>query len=102
MPFFRFEELDWPNEYFYDEDKQLLYYIPNRTATFTNDTATTVYSAPPVGKFEAVVNQTLVKLVGTKHRPVEDVSFEGIIFKDSAYTYMEDHGVPSGRFDGHT
>eukprot|EP01043_Picozoa_sp_COSAG02_P043684 COSAG02_NODE_3829_length_6176_cov_26.434096_5_plen_512_part_00 len=90
-----FEELDSPNEYWYDEETQLLYYIPNRTLA-TTDSATTAHLGPPVGNFEAVVNHTLVKLTGTKDRPVEDVNFEGIVFKDSAYTYMEDHGVPSG------
>jgi hypothetical protein len=91
-----FEELDSQNEYWYDDLTQLLYYIPNRTLT-TNDSATTAHPGPPVGKFEAVVNHTLVKLTGTKDRPVEDVDFEGIVFKDSAYTYMEPHGVPSGQ-----
>ena len=41
----------------------------------------------PSGKFEAVINQTIVKLVGTQQHPVEDVTFQGITFRDSAYTY---------------
>jgi hypothetical protein len=80
-----FEELDNPNEYFYDEETSQLYYAPNSTA-----------AGPPTGKFEAVVNQTIVKLVGTQEHPVEGVRFEGVTFRDSAYTYMEPHGVPSG------
>jgi hypothetical protein len=80
-----FEELDNPNEYYYDEETSQLYYAPNSTA-----------AGPPTGKFEAVVNQTIVKLVGTQEHPVEDVRFEGVTFRDSAYTYMEPHGVPSG------
>ena len=80
-----FEELDNANEYYYDEDTSQLYYAPNSTS-----------AGPPTGKFEAVVNQTIVKLVGTQQHPVEDVRFEGVTFRDSAYTYMEPHGVPSG------
>ena len=76
-----FEELDTKNEYYYDEDTSMLYYAPNSTT-----------GGPPTGTFEAVINQTIVKLMGTQAKPVEDVKFEGITFRDSAYTYMEPHG----------
>lgn len=79
-----FEELDAKNEYFFNEDTSMLYYAPNSTT-----------GGPPTGKFEAVINQTIVKLVGTQAKPVEDVKFEGITFRDSAYTYMEPHGGAS-------
>jgi hypothetical protein len=103
-----FEELDSENEYFFDEDSQLLYYVPNRTQTTlgsnssgggaSNRSRSSSGSGggPPQGKFEAVINKTIVKLYGSAAHPVEDVRFEGITFRDAAYTYMEPHGVPSG------
>lgn len=83
-----FEELDNPNEYYYDEDTMMLYYAPNATTAEGQ-----AVKGPPTGKFEAVVNQTIVKLVGTQEHPVEDVRLEGVTFRDSAYTYMEPHGT---------
>lgn len=80
-----FEELDSANEYFYNETTHTLYYSYNGTG------------APPASLvFEAVVNQTLVSLRGTQDKPVTGTAFRGITFRDSAYTYMEPHGVPSG------
>ena len=91
-----FEELDHPNEYYYDQESSLLYYSPNATDdAATTATAGAAGRGPPTGRFEAVINQTIVKLMGTKARPVKDVKFAGITFRDSAYTYMEPHGVPS-------
>ena len=76
-----FEELDSPNEYFYNESTHVLYYYHNATG------------APPASMhFEAAVNQTLVSLSGTQAKPVKGVQFQGITFRDSAYTYMEPHG----------
>ena len=49
-----FEELDNPNEYFFNEDTKQLFYAPNSTDG---------KAGPPVGKFEAVINQTIVKLM---------------------------------------
>ena len=78
-----FEELDNENEYFYEEETASLYYIFNGTQS-------------PTTTFEAVVNNTIVRLMGTQANPVTDVHFEGLTMRDSSYTYMEPHGVPSG------
>eukprot|EP00666_Eupelagonemidae_sp_cell4sb_P001747 gene1747-500_t len=46
--------------------------------------------------FEVPTVQTLKKVVGTMDAPVRNVSLKGLTYRDSAYTYMEPHGVPSG------
>ena len=46
--------------------------------------------------FEVLVNNTLVSLQGTQLQPVVGNKFQGITFRDAAYTYLEPHGVPSG------
>ncbi|XP_065179510.1 uncharacterized protein LOC135809986 [Sycon ciliatum] len=80
-----FEELDFPMEWFYDEHTQMLYYFHNGTG------------APPADLvFEVVQNQVLVNMTGTQQLPVRNISFTGINFRDTAYTYLEPHGVPSG------
>ena len=40
--------------------------------------------------------QTIKSIQGSQQQPVKSVSVKGVTFKDSAYTYMEPHGVPSG------
>jgi len=78
-------ELDAPNEYFYDEDTQLLYYFYNGTG-----------SPPSSLQFEASHLKTLIKAVGTQSLPIENLSIQGINFVDAAHTFLEPHGVPSG------
>eukprot|EP00666_Eupelagonemidae_sp_cell4sb_P001748 gene1748-501_t len=52
---------------------------------------------PPASlQFEVPTLQTLKKVVGTMDAPVRNVSLKGLTYRDSAYTYMEPHGVPSG------
>lgn len=80
-----FEELDNENEFFYDRETSKLYYIHNGTGAPSRDTL-----------FEATVNHTIVSLKGSQLKPVVNVKFQGITFRDAAYTYMEPHGVPSG------
>ena len=40
--------------------------------------------------------QILFNATGSQKSPVQNVSFSGIGFRDSAYTYLDPHGVPSG------
>lgn len=80
-----FEELDSPNEWFYDEKSKMLYLWYNGTG------------APPMNTvFEVTHLKTLFNVTGTQDSPVKDVSFKGVMFKDTAYTYMDPHGMPSG------
>ena len=81
------EELDWENEWFYDEEAQKLYYFHNST-TQTPPPASTV--------FEAVTTKILYSYNGTQAKPVKDVSLKGITLRDTAYTYLDPHGSPSG------
>lgn len=80
-----FEELDSPNEYYYDSTTKLLYYFYNGTG------------APPSSHRLVASNlKTLFDVRGTMSEPVKDISFRGLHFVNTAYTYMDPHGVPSG------
>eukprot|EP01112_Ceratiomyxa_fruticulosa_P011058 TRINITY_DN2973_c0_g1_i5.p1 TRINITY_DN2973_c0_g1~~TRINITY_DN2973_c0_g1_i5.p1 ORF type:complete len:905 (+),score=191.36 TRINITY_DN2973_c0_g1_i5:344-3058(+) len=82
-----FEELDTPNEFFYDEKTNKLYYFNNNTAT-----------QPPAANLTfAASNQTvLISVLGTKEDPVKDITIANLQLQNTAYTYMEPHGIPSG------
>ena len=81
------EELDAPTEWFYDEDKKVLYYFHNATPG----------SEPPRDSlFIATQLKTLISIKGSKSNPVEDITISGVNFRDTAYTYMDPHGMPSG------
>eukprot|EP00039_Didymoeca_costata_P030353 m.29160 g.29160 ORF g.29160 m.29160 type:complete len:811 (+) comp8070_c0_seq1:36-2468(+) len=78
------EELDYPREYFYDQPNQKLYYVQNGTG------------APPSTGFVATDTKVLFNISGTMENPVVDVSVYGVVMRDTAYTYMDPHGMPSG------
>jgi hypothetical protein len=68
-----------------DQATQLLYFVNNGT------------TAPSAGmQFEAVTTKVLLHYNGTQQNPVEDVSVRGITIRDTAYTYLDPHGAPSG------
>eukprot|EP01111_Echinosteliopsis_oligospora_P012301 TRINITY_DN4197_c0_g1_i1.p1 TRINITY_DN4197_c0_g1~~TRINITY_DN4197_c0_g1_i1.p1 ORF type:complete len:808 (-),score=212.17 TRINITY_DN4197_c0_g1_i1:52-2475(-) len=80
-----FEELDAPNEYFYDAESQQLYLFYNGTG------------APPVDSvFSASNLKVLINITGSQADPVNNITLTGITFRNTAYTYMDPHGVPSG------
>ena len=79
------EELDSPNEWFYDASNGMLYLWYNGTGM---PPASTVYEVPQV--------KVLFNATGTQAAPVRNVQFKGINFRDAAYTYLDDHGMPSG------
>ena len=81
------EELDWPNEWFYDENTKTLYFFYNATS-----------GTEPPSDLRYVVPQlkTLISINGTMSEPVEDITIRGVNFQDTAYTYMDPHGMPSG------
>ena len=81
------EELDAPSEWFYDEDSTTLYYFHN---------ATPGVQPPGNSVFVATQLKTLVSITGSMSHPVEDIVVNGINFRDTAYTYMDPHGMPSG------
>ena len=80
------EELDSAGEYFYNETENALYFWYNATAT-----------APPSdGTLTVPQTKWLFNLTGTQAAPVVDVSIIGLGIRDTAYTYMDPHSIPSG------
>ena len=78
------EELDYPNEFFYDKKTKQLYLNYNGTGA---PPATATVVAPQL--------RTLVNISGTPFSPVKGVKHSGITYRSSRYTYMDPHGVPS-------
>ena len=78
------EELDYPNEFFYDKKAKQLYLNYNGTGA---PPATATVVAPQL--------RTLVNISGTRFNPVKGVKHSGITYRSSRYTYMDPHGVPS-------
>lgn len=84
-----FDELDQPTEYFFDNTTQLLYYFPNNTQQ----------GQPPSPEtdFVAIVQHTLLNVTGASPAsPVRNLVVRGLGFRDTAWTMMEPHAVPSG------
>jgi len=80
-----FEELDSPNEWFFNSTTQLLYLWYNGTG------------APPAKTAYVVTNlKVLLNITGTQASPVKGVTLSGLGFRDTAYTYLDPHGMPSG------
>ena len=82
------EELDDPREFYYDRREAMLYVIANSTD-----------GAPPAADavYEGLQQETLVRVEGSAmDKPVTGLTLRGLGFRDTAPTYMEPHGVPSG------
>ena len=81
------EELDAPSEFFFNETTQTLFLFFNATP-----------GVPPPADGSLVVPQTrhLFNITGTMAAPVTDVSIVGLGLRDTAYTYMDPHSIPSG------
>ena len=80
------EELDMGREWYYAEETSTLYYKPNTTA---NDAA-------PSGSFSATNLKVLFNITGSKEKPAQGQTITGLTLRDTAYTYMDPHGLPSG------
>jgi hypothetical protein len=78
------EELDSPGEFFFNRSTGELLLFYNGTG------------APPAD-MEVIAPQldVLINVTGTQWNPVKRVTFDGITFKSTRYTYMGPHGVPS-------
>jgi hypothetical protein len=83
------EELDDVSEWFFDAATQKLYLFFNATAG----------TPPPTdGSVTAVLDGAvgLINVTATQDAPVTGLSFLGVGFRDTAYTYFEPHTMPSG------
>eukprot|EP01052_Picozoa_sp_SAG31_P067780 SAG31_NODE_26575_length_440_cov_0.609971_1_plen_131_part_01 len=80
------EELDAPNEFFFDSQTNELYLWYN---------ATSLFPGPGV---EVVVPtlDTLIELRGSQVNPVRNVSLVGLTFTQNRPTFFEPRGNPSG------
>ena len=77
-----FEELDSPNEWFYDESEQHLYLYPNGTTPPSSGITTNLHR--------------LFNIQGTKDDPVYNITFINVTFTHTEPTYLQPYEVPSG------
>ena len=80
------EECDDAREYFFDPRTRTLYYNPNST------------SEGPTGEEAWVATQqrVLFRINGTMASPVRDVTIQGLSLRDTRFTYLDPHGMPTG------
>ena len=81
------EELDAPNEYFYDNRTRQLYYFPN--------TSSTTAALPPRDVVVPTLS-VLVHVLGTRAQPVQSITLQGLSFTQTRPTFFDPRGVPSG------
>lgn len=72
-----FEELDAPGEWFYDKVEKILYYYPPSGVDLAS------------ASVEIVRLKHLVEFRGTKEEPVRYIRLEGLVFRHTARTFME-------------
>ena len=71
-----FEELDAPNEWYYDREKQTLYFYPPPKCDLKN--ASVIISRL----------NNLIVIKGNEKDPVRNIEFKGLVFTNSAPTFM--------------
>ena len=81
------EELDSPNEWFFDEQSKILYFWYN-ASDGTKPPSDTLYVATQL--------KTLINIQASQDKPAKDITIRGVNFRDTAYTYLDPHGMPSG------
>ena len=72
-----FEELDVPEEWYFNESQRVLYYYPKADTDLQN------------AKIEVVRLQNLIAFEGTKENPVKHIKFKGFVFRHAARSFME-------------
>ena len=85
------EELDSSREWYFDEKLRVLYYKPNASDPSAHDD-----TGRPAGDFASTNLTRLFHVAGSMEQPVRDVVIDGLVLRDTAYTYFEPHGLPSG------
>lgn len=72
-----FEELDVPQEWYFDKTERTLYYYPEKNTTIQN------------AKIEVVRLKNLLEFKGTKEKPVQFIFFNGLVFRHASRSFME-------------
>ena len=101
------EELDATTEWYYDEDIQTLYFLPNSTQQAADASDSSRAADAPIGdisssgggggsSFVATKLKVLINITGSKETPAHHLAIRGLTLRDTAYTYMDAHGLPSG------
>ncbi|GAB5472825.1 MAG: PDZ domain-containing protein [Maribacter sp.] len=72
-----FEELDAPQEWYFNKTERVLYYYPEENIEIQN------------AKIEVVRLKNLLELKGTKEKPVEFIFFDGLVFRHASRSFME-------------
>lgn len=72
-----FEELDAPQEWYFDKAEKTLYYYPEASTDLKNAT------------IEVVRLKQLIVFDGTKENPVQFIEFNGFVFRHAARSFME-------------
>lgn len=80
------EELDAPNEFYFDPTTHQLFYVVNSTAEINVSRAEFVATRHPV----------LFDVQGEDGDPVVGVTLRGLVLRDTVHTYLDPHGLPSG------
>ena len=75
-----FEELDYPNEWYFDFDNKILYYYNNFSTIHPNNLT-----------FEYTNLKTLFYCNNT-----QNITIRGVTIRDTSKTFMDDHAMPSG------
>ncbi len=72
-----FEELDVPQEWYFDKAEKTLYYYPESSTDLKSAT------------IEVVRLKQLIVFDGTKENPVQFIEFKGLVFRHAARSFME-------------
>ena len=78
-----FEELDYNNEWFYNESEYILYYYNNLTNKQTPNCINNL--------FQITHLKVLMNFYGNQSMPIKNITIRGITFRDAAYTEFEPH-----------
>ena len=81
-----YEELDYPTEFFYDTETNVLYYVNNITDI----------NSPLNLEFEITNLKVVINYTGTMSNPVKNQALRGVTIRDTKLTYLDPHGMPSG------
>lgn len=77
------EELDDEREWYYDWRQGYLYFAFNGTQ-------------PTSEQWVATRTKVLFNVSGTSATPAKDITIKGIQIRDTALTWLDPHGLPSG------